>query len=559
MLSFLVLLGSGYSQEDSFDVDFIAGRLDGVKILLFYKGKGLLTTNNDNDNWLGINVEKPSIQGYDCTQNGGNYNNKRSHHETCTFQKQPTSENTAKKLEIVKTSSKNIPRNIFRKYFSLQNFSMCNQGVPEISQGDFGGASELQNLDLSLNKITALDDDVFSSVLQLKSLDLSGNEISAISPSAFNELTQIGTIHLNDNRLTVMYLPWLRPSIQTMILSNNLISQLSGNLPSPARMEEIHLDNNSLRDISSLDSLTVRSIGISRNPLKDDHDSIKIDALRIDISNANVKVCFVSPTTESMNAENNKISEISVPEEANGRPFKLNSLQLANNLLKSIATLSHFSELITLDLSHNSIESVDVSIFAAMPSLNWLSLSHNQIHRIDYQTATNPMSVEYMNVAYNKLEQFKLNAAFVNLNELHIEGNRLRDIDTKMKLMAPNLVKIGLNDNQWSCSYLSTSVMLLRLEGILPVFLENTTSLLTTLNKYDDDVLGIGCLNSQVGREGKVSSITPKPDFNEDAIEQVVNANLNSRMKELETKLLDSFNFKFNQIFDLLNQTAKHD
>lgn len=543
-----MLLCFGYSdlEQDDFDVDFISGYLDGEKSILFYRGN----VEAGDKFWLDINVAKASIKGYKCQLF---YDT--AYTQRWKYEKDSSVKEIISNINILKSSSQNIPKNIFKQYGSLTSFSMTNQRVGQLSDDNLRGAIVLQTLNLSRNEISELDSNVFSSVGNLKYLDLSFNKITKISSSTFSSLNKIETIILSGNLLTAARLAWMRPTLRNIYLNSNLIRQLVGYMINNNEYQEIHLEYNALQDISLIGSVTVNTFNVSNNLLGNLHGPIKVNAVIVDIRNANISNCYISQSIVEMNANNNSIADILIPISLDEEiDFNITHLYLSCNCLSSFSNISHFRKLVTVDLSHNLIETVFMGVFKDMPNLNFLSLSHNKIIEIDFQRVTNPITVETFNIAYNQLEFFKLNAEFANLKELNLEGNSLQEIDTKMKLMAPNLVKIGLNNNQFSCSYLTTSVMFLRLEGITFVFLENTTSLLESLNKYDDDVLGIGCYNTQIKQNKDL--VTIKPALSEDTIEEIVNTNfLNSKMKELETKLLNSFNFKFNQIFNLFNQT----
>ena len=130
-----------------------------------------------------------------------------------------------------------------------------------------------------------------------------------------------------------------------------------------------------------------------------------------------------------------------------------------------------FKRLQTLSLSNTSFSSLNVSSFPDFRNLKELNLDHNQISTIDYGFFGQLQNLTFLSLANNVLKRININASVSLLRELHISYNEWSEICNfeKFKLYLPCIVSlelINLDGNDWTCTYLLSSIAGLKLQSI---------------------------------------------------------------------------------------------
>lgn len=185
-------------------------------------------------------------------------------------------------------------------------------------------------------------------------------------------------------------------------------------------------------------------------------------------------------------ATNNSIEEIIVSE-PNGSNC-LQYLNLSSNSLTSISSFVLFGKLIELDISYNLLHQINAGVFEMNPNLEKINLRGNLLKIFDFNALPN---VNYLDLSYNNLEVIKMYGDLLALYELHVEGNNLTSINTNMKYTAPNLERLGINDNVFECDQLKNDLMFLRIDNIKVI--EHTSSDMVMRTNYSSNVNGISC------------------------------------------------------------------
>lgn len=159
-----------------------------------------------------------------------------------------------------------------------------------------------------------------------------------------------------------------------------------------------------------------------------------------------------------------------------------------------------------LDLSFNNIESAS---FEGLISLRTLRLSYNHINRMSSFNNTDLMNLETLDLAHNDLTNFtdaELDAThgsfaamkklkvfdigynkfisidvrpishlFHQLNGLFLQGNNITTIDDEIEKLLPDLVDLGISNNNFSCDWLDSFLESFKLDllrkviGAIPV------------------------------------------------------------------------------------------
>lgn len=405
---------------------------------------------------------------------------------------------------IPDTESGEFPANIFHAFQYAKKLEAKGLSVRKFEKEVFANANELIVCDFSNNLLAKVPSLVFRYAKKLETIFLAHNEIEVIEENAFDiesyvgdEVRTIKAIYLENNKLT--YLPeklfhFLR-DLSILTLHNNLIQKIDGaEFTGNPNLKYLYLHNNALNSVQNLISYqgTLDQFKINDNP--NIQDVISIAAKIVDITDTNATICLIHKKTETMNAANNNINTISTTD----TDFVLKTLNLSHNLIESISNISVFHQLEVLDLSYNVLTYLDGNSLNTLTKLRELDVSNNDIKKMDLGFLPKSVCLENLNLGYNKLGKFQLKFQTDSLKTLRIDGNGLHRIDTNIKQLAKNLKYIGLADNNWECQHLTTSLLLLCVDGITALNKDSSDLSIDLGNneKMVGKVMGIQCIKS---------------------------------------------------------------
>lgn len=125
-----------------------------------------------------------------------------------------------------------------------------------------------------------------------------------------------------------------------------------------------------------------------------------------------------------------------------------------NYLLEMIDhdAFSHLKQLVCLELSHNSINSLDKSHFSSLIYLESLDLSCNPLKRLDENIFSDQKNLKELNLSGNQLEMLDAEyfVGLENLNQLDLSKNKLAHFDVRILDSLPRIKKIDLSKNEIS-------------------------------------------------------------------------------------------------------------
>ncbi|XP_058818115.1 leucine-rich repeat protein SHOC-2-like [Topomyia yanbarensis] len=133
-------------------------------------------------------------------------------------------------------------------------------------------------------------------------------------------------------------------------------------------------------------------------------------------------ITFVSDSLESFTVVQTNLSSFKVIAQTN---HGLKTLQLVRNKLRSLPdNLRFLVGLITLDLSQNHLEYIDLNQFSTMKALKNLDLSVNKIRSIEAPADLTFAKMKNLWISYNQLEQFDgFPRSFPALETVRLIGN----------------------------------------------------------------------------------------------------------------------------------------
>ncbi|CAH0389807.1 unnamed protein product [Bemisia tabaci] len=305
---------------------------------------------------------------------------------------------------------------------SVETIVLSGNRIQTIRTGAFRNLTVLMNLVLSNNAIAVLQSESFANLPNLLKLDLQNNGIKEFSLSAFRNVSNpVVSMSLNVSRNQISFLTHQKTSdlsvhIGTLDMSYNSLMyapvQFFGALANSLRV--IHLSHNSISELESsgfVDLKHLASLSLDRNQIANVASDafLGLDKLQI------------------LDLSHNKISRLQSCQ------FKLRSLRvlrLSNNMIRSLARDTfQDSQLEVLDMSYNSMVALPSGALAAVGlTLRQLDMSHNAIEHLDMSMFLDVPLLTRLNVAFNRLTILPDNvlASVGNLLDLNLGGNLLR-------------------------------------------------------------------------------------------------------------------------------------
>lgn len=183
-------------------------------------------------------------------------------------------------------------------------------------------------------------------------------------------------------------------------------------------------------------------------------DCFDNDPLLVTRCNKSAQLDYVphtlNPAVKELHLSNNNIKGIKSAFEV----YKnLVFLDLSFNSLQSINEKNFVanSKLETILLTHNNISVVHLNSFVGLVSLRKLDLSSNKLHQINGSLFQNMKQLTELDLSYNNID-YLASEAFVglgNLKYLNISNNKLSQLNVLFKQM-PNLLKFNVSFNDLS-------------------------------------------------------------------------------------------------------------
>ena len=214
------------------------------------------------------------------------------------------------------------------------------------------------------------------------------------------------------------------PTLETLDLSDNSIKSLSIALLQPfPNLINLVLRGNNISAIAGLDGhgnkLGLKGVDLSRNALRSlqaaswrplrllDHLNVSGNQLT---ETAYEEVISSLPRLQTLDISFNLLSALRDPSTGAGAHASLISLNVSHNVLESLSpgAFSGLSQLKELDLSHNRLGRLPASLFGHRPSrLSRLRLSHNRIASIDAGALWATKNLHALLLDHNQLAQIK--------------------------------------------------------------------------------------------------------------------------------------------------------
>ncbi|CAL1276409.1 unnamed protein product [Larinioides sclopetarius] len=314
-------------------------------------------------------------------------------------------------------------------------------------------------LDLSHNKLVNLTTQAFTNLAHLQTLILSNNEIEIIEEEEFKGLRSIQILDLSKNNLNNLPENLFERQKQLRILSlaYNEMEQILGDIFKATTIEQLDLSFNNLEEFPE-DSIfhikdTLQYLDLTGNEIESlNFSSItSLQSLRYLSLSRNRLILPSSaeelqlPNLMTLDLSHNSIKELPAWV-ANNLPNSLEELNLANTSLKIIPMLSSCN-ILMLNLSSNGIQTVEQETLEQLKKIQILDLSNNLLLNTHNNIWSNLQQLKCLYLQKNPIQKLS-NNSFTNmerLQELFIKNLKLQEIDQDTFHQLTALKKIELD------------------------------------------------------------------------------------------------------------------
>lgn len=346
----------------------------------------------------------------------------------------------------------------------------------------FSTKKQLRTLKLNNNKIVSFSASLLVYLENLLHLDLSFNEITYINDSNFRNLKNLRTLKLNNNKLTTVPKTFDSfESLKELDLSNNLIKTLDFDMSTISKNSNFFSNNTELIILN-----------LSSNNLSDLHISCATSLKTLNVSDNRISSAHLLGTSalEVLDLSKNNLTDFF------GEIPALKEFYVGHNTLSSFQNISKMlsNELHTLDLCFNQLKDINASTLSRFTKLKYLNVQQSGLHSVNPFTFAAQTELHTLDISYNNLKYFRINTSLStnkNLTELYLDGNALTVLDLEhVSDTIPRLKSIGISDNAWPCSYLSTLLVQLNASEV-EIFIRPQRS-----PDRRHHISGVGCVTS---------------------------------------------------------------
>ncbi|XP_059082371.1 chaoptin-like isoform X2 [Tigriopus californicus] len=338
---------------------------------------------------------------------------------------------------------------IFRGCPHLRELSLSFNAFVHIDAEAFRDiGTSLESLEISFGLRTKVFPEAAIKPLQkLLWLSLDNNEIEQISETALYNHGELQYLNLESNRLTRLPKNLLHQNVHKQLLDvrmsyNHLGTIESGTFSALPRLQTVVLSgnkikflaNNSFRHLPNLVTLI-----ISHNHI----NTIEAQAF-VHLDNL-----------QKLELQFNKLTEFSLNsfENCTKYPMHAMTLNISHNLIQSLSPMNNdrvpFIE--TLDSSHNRLESVPRAFLEFLaPSLRTLDLSYNQLPEIERVDFKQLALLQVLKVSHNQILDLAKTAfhSLTGLQILDLSSNRIEVLQFSQFMGLSGLRRIDLSNNR---------------------------------------------------------------------------------------------------------------
>ncbi|XP_076328669.1 uncharacterized protein LOC143234861 [Tachypleus tridentatus] len=286
---------------------------------------------------------------------------------------------------------------------------------PYSSDGDIDGAIYIETLDLSHNNISIVPKGFFKRLeISFYRLYLSFNNLNVVPSSVFTEATSLQILQLDHNSIVYVNSTDFQGNspIQILNFSFNNISSISSE--AFAALQELRIVDMSYNRITTLPENAF--VGTKLEKINLSHNMFVHPPLRSFLP--------VRYTLRLIDISTNQIAVIH--SNAISHFYRLNYLNLSSNQLIHLS-VENLTQLINLDVSHNSFGRFDDAPFYQMISLRSLSLKNTNLSHISFLPLLKLNALSLANNLLKNISEFAFRH-LRHLRHLYLSHNLMQEV-----------------------------------------------------------------------------------------------------------------------------------
>ncbi|XP_038124946.1 toll-like receptor 5 [Cyprinodon tularosa] len=288
-----------------------------------------------------------------------------------------------------------LKEKVFRPLRNANSIDISQNKVNIIEKNAFFGLqTNLYKLNLSFNLLGEIRSNTFNSLTELLILDLSHNHIGVLGYKAFSGLPQLHHLYLTGNSLRLLGSPAALPYLNFLLLRDN-------------KLDSLYPIFSSWNNVIYLD--------ISGNKLTN------LENVYIVLTHFRHLVYLLHGDNPILWCTINAV--VSMPGNSSLIVLDLHGCSLQNAWAqgKCLDIFEHFQNLLTLNISLNSLMALPHGIFSGLTSVDTIDLSSNALTYLE--TSVFPASLRWLDLSNNFLATPNP-MTFHSLIHLDLAGNR---------------------------------------------------------------------------------------------------------------------------------------
>lgn len=158
-------------------------------------------------------------------------------------------------LDLTNNKITKLPDGFFDHMTNLEEVYLNSNYLTKLPENIFKNNKKLTRVEISYNKLSKIEKDNFSNLPQLSIFQIEGNNISAVEEGAFDGDSKLQSIYAVDNEMTDLPEGLFKDAQNLTFIdfSNNYFTKLPKCIGDAHKLKTIHVKNNALTDISSVD------------------------------------------------------------------------------------------------------------------------------------------------------------------------------------------------------------------------------------------------------------------------------------------------------------------
>lgn len=333
---------------------------------------------------------------------------------------------------------------------TMENLVLLNISHNDITTVKFSNKYELKSLeeiDLSFNKISKIDNDENDIYVyrKLKKLNLSYNQLSNLPDAIFNNIVELEYLDLSHNFITNITLTTFEgiKKLKVLYLSHNNIEDINSSLFRFNKLTELYVNNNKIKNILARDFeklIELEVLDLSNNLIITMDENVFSNLIvlkQIDLSGnlltAIDKDTFsMTANLQSIDLSENKLTELPLRlfQAKNISFFSVEQNNLEGSLRKD--TFEGLQLITKLDMSYQSIKSIEDFAFFGLDNLTELLLNNNNIESLSNKSFQSLRNLVHLDLSNNRITIIDFNKEdLINLRSLLFHNNYIAVIKSE--------------------------------------------------------------------------------------------------------------------------------